>query len=162
MDQKGYFSIENVTKHLYLPFFFYKNEKKKKFQIFDQNHGLTLLEKCKFSTFFKSMFLKTRKASFQSKTSPDTLSPPILPKTKRRKNFKVLTKTMAQPLYENANFVTFLNECFYSPQRLVFYLHRAQTPFLALFRQKRKEDKMTNFFPLEKCKFCDFLKSMGS
>ena len=67
---------------------------------------------------------------------------------------------MAQPLWENPNFATFLNRCFYSPQRLVFYLLRLQTPFLALFCQKRKEEKMTNFFPLEKCKFCDFLKSV--
>ena len=67
---------------------------------------------------------------------------------------------MAQPLWENANFANFLKRCFYSPQRLVFYLHRPQTPFLALFRQKWKREKMTNFFPLEKRRFCDFLKSV--
>ena len=52
---------------------------------------------------------------------------------------------MAYPLWENANFATFLNRCFYSVDRLVFYLQRPQRPFPALFRQKRKEEKMTNF-----------------
>ena len=54
---------------------------------------------------------------------------------------------MAYPLWENANFVTFLNRCFYSLERLVFYLLRPQTPFLVLFRQNRNEEKMTNFSP---------------
>ena len=54
---------------------------------------------------------------------------------------------MAYPLWENTNFATFLNRCFYSVDRLLFYLQRPQRPFLALFRQKRKEEKMTNFSP---------------
>ena len=48
--------ILNVTKHLFSAYFA-KNEKKKKFQIFDQNHGLAPLGKSKFCDFLKPMFL---------------------------------------------------------------------------------------------------------
>ena len=39
-----------------------------KVQIFDQNHGLTPLQKCKFFDFLKMIFLQFRKAGFLSKT----------------------------------------------------------------------------------------------
>ena len=41
----------------------------KKFQIFDQNHGLTPLQKCQFCGFLKPMFLLFRKACLLYKTS---------------------------------------------------------------------------------------------
>ena len=41
----------------------------KKSQIFDQNHGLTPLQKCQFSGFLKPMFLLFRKACLLYKTS---------------------------------------------------------------------------------------------
>ena len=40
-----------------------------KLQLFDQNHGLNPLEKCKFGVFFKLMFSYSRKACFLYKTS---------------------------------------------------------------------------------------------
>ena len=41
----------------------------KKCQSFDQNDGLTLLEKCQFCGFLKPMFLLSRKACLPYKTS---------------------------------------------------------------------------------------------
>ena len=41
----------------------------KKCQLFDQNHGLTCLEKCQFCGFLKPMFLLFRKACLLDKTS---------------------------------------------------------------------------------------------
>ena len=41
----------------------------KKLQLFDQNHGLTALQKCQFCGFLKPMFLLFRKACFLYKTS---------------------------------------------------------------------------------------------
>ena len=41
----------------------------KKSQIFDQNHGLTPLQKCQFCGFLKPMFLLFRKACLLYKTS---------------------------------------------------------------------------------------------
>ena len=41
----------------------------KKFQIFEQNHGLTPLQKCQFCRFLKPMFLLFRKTCSLYKTS---------------------------------------------------------------------------------------------
>ena len=49
--------------------YFAKRSKLKKSQIFDQNHGLTPLEKCQFCGFFKPMFSLFRKACLLYKTS---------------------------------------------------------------------------------------------
>ena len=88
----------------------------KKLQLFDQNHGLSTLQKCQFCLLFKSMFILSRKACLLTRTSPYTFSGCILHKTKRSKNFKVSTKTMDHgpkrwTLCKNANFVGFWNRC---------------------------------------------------
>ena len=41
----------------------------KQFELFDQNHGLSPLEKCQFWGFFKPMFLLSRKACLLYKRS---------------------------------------------------------------------------------------------
>ena len=41
----------------------------KKLQLFDQNHGLSPLEKCQFCGFFKQMFSLSKKACLLYKTS---------------------------------------------------------------------------------------------
>ena len=47
----------------------HKRKRSKKFPIFDQNHGLTPLQKCQFCRFLKPMFLLFRKAFLLYKTS---------------------------------------------------------------------------------------------
>ena len=85
----------------------------KKFQIFDQTHGRTSLEKCKFCDFFKSAFLWSRKASFLSRTLPNTF----------------LRPNEADKLKKKANYATVLNSCFCGQERLAFHLKRHQTHF---------------------------------
>ena len=46
----------------------------KKLQLFDQNHGLSPLQKCQFYLLFKSMFILSRKAFHLTRTSPNTFS----------------------------------------------------------------------------------------
>ena len=41
----------------------------KKLQLYDQNHGLSPLQKCQVCLLFKSMFILSRKACFLTKTS---------------------------------------------------------------------------------------------
>ena len=62
--------------------------------ILNQNYGLTPLEKCQFLEYFKILFLWSRKTFSLFEISWNTLSCPILPKIKRRKNYQSLTKTM--------------------------------------------------------------------
>ena len=72
----------------------YKKSKLRKSQIFDQNHGLSPLQKCQFCLLFKSMFILSRKACFLTRKSPNTFTGFILHNTKSPKNFQFLTKTM--------------------------------------------------------------------
>ena len=44
--------------------FFKENETRKKFQIFEENHGLTPLKKCTFAHCVKMTFLQSRKPCF--------------------------------------------------------------------------------------------------
>ena len=47
----------------------------KKLQLFDQNHGLSPLQKCQFCGFLKPMFLLFRKACLLYETSKVVFSP---------------------------------------------------------------------------------------
>ena len=83
----------------------------KKLQLFDQNHGLSPLQKCQFCLLFKSMFILSKKACFVTTTSPNTFSGCIWHKTKRSQNFQFLTKTM-DPL-QKCQFCGFLKPMFF-------------------------------------------------
>ena len=62
--QKGYYSIQNVTKPFFSAYFAEK-ERLKKRQIFDEKHGLTPWDKWKFGDCFALMFLeKVAKLAF--------------------------------------------------------------------------------------------------
>ena len=83
--QKGVFSFQNIVKDILQSrkeFFRCKISKrtfswailpkKKKFEkwpFFEQNHGLTPLEKCQFFDFLNFLFLQPRKAFFRSRIS---------------------------------------------------------------------------------------------
>ena len=73
---------------------------------------------------------------------------------------------MDKPLWKDANFATFLNGCFYGQKRLGFYIARHQTLFLGERNLKRNIDEISNFHQntrlttCQKCKICDFFKSM--
>ena len=110
----------------------------KKLQLFDQNHGLSPLQKCQFCLLFKSTFILSRKACFLTRTSPNTFSGFILHNTKRSKNFQFLTKTMDQPLCKNANLASFWNRCFRCSERLVSYIKRRKSFFQYLFSRSMK------------------------
>ena len=59
----------------------------KKLQLFDQNHGLSPLQKYQFCRLFKYMFILSKSACFLTRTSPNTFSACILHKTKRKQNY---------------------------------------------------------------------------
>ena len=53
-----------------------------KWPYWDQNHGLTSLEKCQYFDFCNFLFLLARKAFFQSRISKKSFFLPIVPKKK--------------------------------------------------------------------------------
>ena len=66
-----------------------------KWPIFDQNHGLTPLEKSQFSGVFELLFFYSLKRRFfVLEYRKIHFSWPILPERKRWKNGQFLTKTM--------------------------------------------------------------------
>ena len=66
--QKGEFSLQSIEKVICLT---YSAKKKmlEKWPYLDQNHGLTLFEKCQFFEFLNSLFLLPTKALFRSRLS---------------------------------------------------------------------------------------------
>ena len=93
-SKNTFFSFQNIIKHILLADFA-NNKKMENFQIFDQNHGVTPLEKCQFLDFLTFCFSQYKKAFFfVSRILSNTFSFLILPKIKRWKNFKFFIKTM--------------------------------------------------------------------
>ena len=66
--QKEVFSFQNIVKDIFLPYIIFKKNMEKS-PIFDQNHGLTPLEKSQFFHFSNFVFLQPRKAFFRSRIS---------------------------------------------------------------------------------------------
>ena len=62
------YSGKSKGKQHYFKMIFAQTPKTQKVLLFDQNHGLTPLQKCKFFDFLKMTFLQFRKVGFVSKT----------------------------------------------------------------------------------------------
>ena len=134
-----------------------------KWPFFDQNHGLTPLEKSQFFDFLNFFFLQARKAFFRSRISQNTVSWLILPTEKRWKNGHFLTKTMGNP-FGKISIFRLLELFFYGLERRFFLLEYWKTHFCVLCWPKKKMEKWPIFHqnhgltPLEKSQFfCTFL-----
>ena len=84
----------------------------KKLQLFDQNHGLSPLEKCQFCLLFKSIFISSRKACFPKRTAPNTFSRSIQHKKKRSQNFKSFDQNNGLTPFEKCQFWGFFKPMF--------------------------------------------------
>ena len=69
-------------------------EKKKKWQIFYQNHGLTSLEKCKFCDFLKRYFYGLERLVFNRKSDKTPLLA-LFDKNEKKKKFQIFDQTKA-------------------------------------------------------------------
>ena len=85
-------------------------------------------------------------------------------KKKSWKNGQFWTKTMGYPLWKNVNFSSFLTSCFYSLERLFFFLKYRKRHFPCLYSLKKKSLEKWSFLdqnhgltPFEKCQFFKFL-----
>ena len=85
----------------------------KKIQLFDQNHGLSSLQKCQFCVLFKSMFILSRKACFLTRTSPNTFSGCILHKTKGSQQFPIFDENHGLTPLQKCQFCGFLKPMFF-------------------------------------------------
>ena len=63
MRKKGVFSFKNIVKHIFLAYID-QEKKMEKWPFFDQNHGLTPLEKSQFFDFLNFVFSGLEKRFF--------------------------------------------------------------------------------------------------
>ena len=75
--QKGAFSFQIIVKVIFLTNIALQ-KRLEKWPYLDQNHGLTLLEKCQFFDFWNFLFLLPRKAFFHSRISKKLFCRPKL------------------------------------------------------------------------------------
>ena len=126
--QQGIFSFQNIIKEISWPIL-PKKKKLEKWPFFEQNHGLTPLEKCQFFDFLNFLFLQPRMAFFRSRISQNTFSWTKSPKKKSWKNGHFRSKTMGLPLWKNLKFFTFWTSCFYSLERRFICSRISKKPF---------------------------------
>ena len=91
---------------------FAKNKKIETFQIFDQNHGLTPLEKPQFLTFLTVFFLWSKKAFFPFYSIVKRIMLTDFPKNKKMENFQIFDQNHGLTPLEKSQFLTFLTFCF--------------------------------------------------
>ena len=92
-----------------------------KFQIFDQNHRLTLLEISRFFNFLDFLILEPKNTFFLSRTSSNTFSCLILPIVKQMDNFQIFDQNhgLITPL-EKSLLLDFVNFFILEPKNDIF------------------------------------------
>lgn len=104
-------------------------KKRKRIQIFDENHGITPLEKCNFFAFLSRCFESLKRLFFfLSKISSNTFIWLILPKFKKWKKFNILSKIMDLFLFKNFYLILLVNSPLqwkelFTKSKLCFALH---------------------------------------
>ena len=103
----------------------------KKLQLFDQNHGLSALQKGQFCLRFKSMFILSRKASFLTRTSANTFLWVYFAKNEMWTKFPIFwSNPLTNPFGKIPILWVF---CFRCSERLVWYIKRQKSFFHDLF-----------------------------
>ena len=107
-SKNTFFSFQNIIKHILLADFA-NNKKMENFQIFDQNHGVTPLEKCQFLDFLTFCFLQYKKAFFLSRILSNTVSFLInFCQEKKMEKFQIFYQNHGLSPLEKSRFFDFL------------------------------------------------------
>ena len=101
--QKGAFSFQIIVKVIFLTNIALQ-KRLEKWPYLDQNHGLTLLQKCQVFDFWNFLFLLPRKAFFHSRISKKLFCRPILNKKKVRKMASFGPKPWVNPFGKTSIF----------------------------------------------------------
>ena len=122
----------------------------KKLQLFDQNHGLTPLQKCQFCGFLKPIFLLFRNACLLYKTSKIVFSRFIF--TTFTMGIQGVTRgyKWLQGVTRGHKGWHGVTGSYRGLKRIIetfFELQRSQILFLALFCIKVKVEEISNFWP---------------
>ena len=146
VNPSGKMSNFRLFKLLFFLALYCIKKKVEKWPFFDQNHGLTPLEKCQFYFFLNFLFLQPRKVFFRCRISSKTFSCSILREKTTWKNRHFWTKTMGSPLWKNVHFSTFFNFLFLQPRKEFFVLEYRKRHFPYLYCLKKTSWKNGHFW----------------
>ena len=135
--QKGVFSFQSIVKDS--SWSILAKKKVGKMAIFDQNYGLTPLEKCQFFDFLNFLFLQLRKAFFGSRISLKTFSWPILPKKKVGKEAIFKQKPRVNPFGKMSIFRLFELHVFIAQKGVFWFQNILKDIFLAYIAEKKSQ-----------------------
>ena len=116
-----------------------------KWPFFDQNHGLTPLEKSQFFDFLNFFFFWFRKAFFRFRILQNTFSWPILPKKKRDRKRLFLDQNHGLTPLEKSQFFDFLNFVFLWARKAFFRSRIYKHTFSWPITPKKKRWKNGHF-----------------
>ena len=123
----------------------HKKIKLKKWPFLDQNHRLTLLEKCHFFVVSNFLFLYSRKTFFRSRISLNTFFFRLLPKKKLEK-WPYFDENHGLTPLEKCQFYDFVNFLFLQPRKAFFLFQNIiKDIFLANIAKKKTLKKLPFF-----------------
>ena len=124
--------LSRMSKTLFLHQFLTNTQKKKISTFWPKSWTITFAIMSILRSF-KSLFLSSKKASFQTITSANSFSRMFLIKEKFNKIWNFGPKPWTNSLKKTTNFVGFWNRCFYGPDRPVFDIKRQKSFFCDSF-----------------------------
>ena len=134
-----------------------------KYLFLDQNHLLTLLEKCQFFDFLNFLFFQPRKAFVRSRISQNTFSWSILRKKKKFEKWPFLDQIHGLTPLKKCQFFDFLNFLFLQPRKAFLRSRISSNTFSWPILPKKKKfekwpflDQNHGLTPLQKCDIFDF------
>ena len=138
-----------------------QKKKWKKWPVFDQNHGLTPLEKCQFFGYLKFLFLSHRKLFFFSfQNIIKHISMVFLRKTKVGKMANFGPEPWTNPFGKMPIFRLFELLVFIAQKNVFSFQNMIKHIFLPYIAKTKQIAKLANFGPKPcqtKCQFFDFL-----
>ena len=147
MSKKAFFSIKSISKQ-YFQAYFAQKQSMEKIPIFDQNHGLTPLQKFEFLPLFRKDIFMLKKVFFSILSISKKYFQAHFPQKQSMEKIPIFDQNDGPKrwtLCKNSNFATFLKRSFYVKEYLLLYLEYQQTIFLGLLCPKTKYGKNTNF-----------------
>ena len=161
--QKGVFSFQNIIKDILLAYIT-KKKKVEKWPFLDQNHRLTLLEKCQFFLVFQLVLFIAQKGvfSFQNIVK-DIFLGYIGLKKKVAKMASLEPKPLVNPFGKMSNFRRFELLVFIAQKDVFLFQNMVKDISLTILPDKKKMEKLPfldqnhGITPLEKCQLFELL-----
>ena len=150
-SKKPFFPIQNIIQH-HVQVFFKENETRKKFQIFEENQGLTPVEKQTFSHYFKMTFVQFRKPFFPIQNVIKHHVQVFFKHFETQKNIQVFAENYGLTSLEKWTLSNYFKMTFLQSTKPSFRRNETQKKFQVL-------DENHGLTPLEKWRFSYYVKT---